>query len=209
MMIAVYVSNPFDGYHLFCSSESTHALKKSSSLSVSTATSKPVEPKLEVPNKGRSKSKNRLFRTLSNLKQSLSKTKLSKYKDLLKTRKRSQSPKSANFIRTVSKTNSSVTNQSHETISPSVSNNPKIQSSQTYSIHSEEGVRPSSHTVPSMETISIEGIYASDLKGKISSSTIRHYSKHCYDISDNEEQTTDDENCPLEDLVNHRLRTSK
>lgn len=123
MMIAVYVSKPFDGYHLFFSSELTNALKKSSSLSVSTAVNKQLDPKLEntleVANKGRSKSKRSLFRSLSNLKQSLSKTKLSKYKDLLKIRKRSQSPsiassahqspKSANFTRTVSK-NFSMTN---------------------------------------------------------------------------------------------------
>lgn len=115
--------------------------------------------------------------------------------------------------------NALLVQESHEKLLPSIvhpliSNNQKIQSksnTQTYSIHSEEGVSPSSHAVPSMETISIEGTYATNLKGEKSSSTIRHYSKHCYqhsDISDNEEQTTD-ENCPLEDLLNHRLRTCK
>lgn len=95
-MDAVYVLNPSDGYHLFCSLEPIDALKKTSSLSVSTVTNKKADPVVEnslTPlNKERTKSKRGLFRSLSNLRQSLSKTKLSKYKDLLKIRKRSQSP---------------------------------------------------------------------------------------------------------------------
>ena len=93
---------------------------------------------------------------------------------------------------------------------------PSKSNTQTYSIHSEEGPSPTSRVVPSIETLSVEGTYAGNLKASKSSSStvrqsVRHYSKHCYqhsDTSDNEEQTTD-ENCPLEDILHHRLCTSK
>ncbi len=112
-----------------------------------------------------------------------------------------------------------------------ISKNQKIRLSRsksntrTYSIHSEEGLSAQKyikqiplHTISSTETVSLshdhpsilETMHGADRKTsqfplKMPQS-IRYYSKYCYqhsDISDNEEQIT--ENCPLEDILNHRF----
>ena len=125
MIITVYVPNPFARDHLFCSSEQTDALKKTSSLSVSATMNKQVDPPSENKpaqvDKKRTKSKRGLFRSLSNLRQSLSRTKLSKYKDLLKIRKRSQSPSISPTVHQSPK--SANKNQQNRSADPSIITN--------------------------------------------------------------------------------------